>query len=331
MAASLSALTSLELLRLQFQYSRPRPALDIRRLPPPPLIRSILSSLTDIRFKGASEYLEEIWARIDAPRLYLLHITFFNQIVFDTPQLLQSISRRTTQRAPEKAHIAFSSEAIIVKLPSQTSDYDVLLSVKILCTASEWQLSSLAQVCTSSLPSLSTLGDLYIFEDRENPPCWQDDVENTLWLELLHPFAAVKNLYLCTKKTVPRIAPALQELVGARTTEVLPILENIFSEGLQPSGPLQEGIEKFFAARQLTSHPVAVSHWDRGPESFRFVTHANRTAPDYPVLLNNLLQGHLSGNLASHLLYLMSSEGPDDNITYSATATCEHSAIEQNA
>jgi hypothetical protein len=62
---------------------------------------------------------------------------------------------------------------------------------------------------------------------------------------------------------VPRIAPALQELVGGETTEVLPTLENISLEWFQPSGPLHEGIEKFVAARRLTSHPVAVSRWVR--------------------------------------------------------------------
>lgn len=97
------------------------------------------------------------------------------------------------------------------------------------------------------------------------PPLWEGDVENTLWLEVLHPFAAVKNLYLC-EKFVPRIAPALQELVGARTTEELPTLENIFLEELQPLGHVQEGIEKFLTARQLTSRPIAVSRWDRNPD-----------------------------------------------------------------
>jgi hypothetical protein len=227
MATSLSALTNLESLHLHFRYPRSRPGLGSRRLPPPPLTRSILPRLTKIRFKGASEYLEEILARIDAPRLDELHITFFNQITFDTPQLFQFISRRPTLRAPGKGHIAFNSEAIFVGFLSQTSDYAVL-SVRILCTASEWQLSSLEQVCTSSLPPLSTLEDLYIFEDRVKPPRWQDDVESTLWMELLRPFAAVKNLYPC-KEFVPRIAPALQELVGGRATEVLPTLENIFS------------------------------------------------------------------------------------------------------
>jgi hypothetical protein len=248
MATSLSALTSLESLCLHFPYPRPRTALESRRPPPPPLTRSILPSLTVIIFRGASEYLEVILARIEAPRLDYLNITFFNQIIFDTPQLFQFISRRPTLRALEKGSIAFHSKAIIFDFRSQTSEYEVL-SVQMRCAVPEWQLSSLEQVCsgTSSLPPVSTLEDLYIFENREYPLRWQDDNENTLWLDLLRSFVALKNLYL-SEEFVPRIAPALQELVGGRTTEVLPTLENIFLEGFQPSGPLHEGIEKFVAA-----------------------------------------------------------------------------------
>ena len=263
MAAGLSALTILESLRLDFQYPRPRPALESRRPPPRPPTRSILPRLTKIQFKGASEYLEEILARIDAPQLNNLHITFFNEIIFDTPQLFQFISRRPTLRAPQEGRITFDSGAISIKFSSQTSDG--VLSVQILCTASDWQLSSLEQVFTSSLPPVSTLENLYIVEeDLLVQLRWQDDVENMLWLEVLHPFASVKNLYLC-KDFVPRIAPALEELVGTRTTDVFPTLEHILLEGLWPSGPLQvqQGIEKFIAARQLTNRPVTVSHWDR--------------------------------------------------------------------
>jgi hypothetical protein len=188
--------TSLEFLRLNFRYPRPRPALGSRR--PPPLTRSILPSLTEIRFKGTSEYLEDVLARLDAPLLNVLHITLFNQIMFDTPQLFQFndfISRRPTLKAPEKGHITFRSKVIIIEFRSRTSDYGVL-SMKIWCRASEWQLSSLKQVCTSSLPPVSTLEDLYISENRDWGPHWQDDVENTLWLDLLRSFVAVKNLYL---------------------------------------------------------------------------------------------------------------------------------------
>ena len=270
MTTSLSALNSLELFRLYFRYPRPRPALESRRTPPPPLTRTILPSLAVISFKGASEYLEKMFARIDAPRLENLEITFFNQIIFNIPQLLSFISRRPTLTAPspEKGHIAFGPKAISVRFSSQTSDF-VGLKVKILCTPSDWQLSSLEQVCTTSLPPVSTLDDLYIFELSLSQLRWQDDVEDTLWLQLLHPFVAVKNLYLC-KKFVLRIAPVLQELVGARTTEYLPSLEHIFLEGLKPSGTLEEGIKKFVAARQLTNRPVTVSHWDKDAKSDRF-------------------------------------------------------------
>ena len=255
MATSLSALSSLKSLYFIFQSPRPRPAPQGRL--PPPLTRSILPSLTRLGFMGTSEYLEEILARVDAPRLNKLNIVYFNQIIFDTPQLFQFILRRPTLRAPEVGFIKIS-QGITVEFSSQTLN-NIVLSVRIRCTASEWQLSSLEQVCTSSLPPVSTLEDLVILEDPEDPPRWQDDVENTLWLELLHPFAAVKNLFL-RSELVPRIAPALQELVGGRTTEVLPALENVFLAGIRASEPICEGIEKFVAARRLTSHPVAI--WD---------------------------------------------------------------------
>ena len=267
MATSLSALTSLENLRLIFRSPRLRPALESRGPHPHPLTHSTLPSLTEIQFKGTSEYLEQILARIDAPRLIKLDIKFFNQIIFDTPQLSQFISRIPSLRSPETGQIEFYSDATSVTFPPQTSDYGKL-NVGVLCTTLEWQLSSLVEVCTKSLPSVCTLEDLYIHKYSYCERRWQDDDENTLWLELLHPFVVVKNLYL-SKEIVLHIAPALQSLVGGRTTEVLPTLENIFLEGYQPSGHLYEGIEKFVAARGLTGHPVVVSRWDGVWEGLR--------------------------------------------------------------
>jgi hypothetical protein len=82
------------------------------------------------------------------------------------------------------------------------------------------------------------------------------------WLKLLHPFTAVKNLYLSEEFT-PRIVHALQELVGGRTTEVLHALQNIFLEGFQLSEPIPpaKGIGQFIAAREEASHPIAISPW----------------------------------------------------------------------
>jgi F-box-like len=262
MATGLSALTNLESLHLSFLSPRPHPAVESRRQTPPPLTRSILPNLTEIIFRGTSEYLEVILSRIDAPRLNKLDITFFNEIMFDTPQLFQFISRRPTLRALEMCRIKFDTVTINVKFRSRTSDFGEL-RVGIPYPASESQLSFLEQICTLSLPPLSTLEDIYIRVFSYWGPRQQGDVDYTLTcLGLLRPFVGVKNLYL-SEVFIRRIAPALQELVGV---EVLPTLENIFLEGFQPSGPLHEGIEKFVAARQLTNRSVTVSRWDTEEE-----------------------------------------------------------------
>jgi hypothetical protein len=106
------------------------------------------------------------------------------------------------------------------------------------------------------------LEDLYNYDDELPPPDWKDDnIENRLWLDLLQPFTALKNLYL-SEDFASRIGPALQELVEGRATGVLPTLQSIFLERFEPSGPVQEGIQQFFAARQIDSRPIAVSRWD---------------------------------------------------------------------
>jgi len=93
---------------------------------------------------------------------------------------------------------------------------------------------------------------------------WQDDVEDSQWLELLRPFTAVKDLFL-SEEFAPRIAPYLQELVVARTIEVLPALQSLHlsKRKLHPSGPFMDAIGKFVAARELSNHPVAIKFTKR--------------------------------------------------------------------
>ena len=257
----LSALTGLETFRLEFQSPRSRPDWASRLLPPP--TRSVLPVLTSLIFEGVSEYLEDFVARIDAPRLNELKVILFNQIVFDTPQFIQFIGRTPMSKALETAHIAFDKCDRSARVLLSSKKYGIgSLSVDVSCRMFDWLVSSVEQVCTSCLPPLSTLEDLYMYETQYGPDRQesQDNLENALWMELLSPFAAVENLYL-SRKFAPHIAPALQELVGSRTMEVLPNLQNIFLEGLQPSGPIEEAIGRFVASRQIASHPVVVSRW----------------------------------------------------------------------
>ena len=258
MVTALSTLISLQELRLEFQSPLSHPDWASRRPPPP--THFVLPILQNFKFKGVSEYLEDLVACINAPRLDRFYITFFNQIVFDAPQLIQFISRTPKLKELEKVHVIFEGGAAKVNLSSQISGYGEL-EVKVPCKELDWQVSSLEQVCTWCLLPISTSENLYIY----GHPLWQigvqDNIDNALWLELFHPFAAVKNLHL-SQEFARRIVPALQQLVEGTMTGVLPILENIFLEVLETLGPVQEGIEQFVAARQA-SHPVAVSRWDR--------------------------------------------------------------------
>ena len=262
-ATCLSVLTRLERLSIGFESPLIHP--DRR---PPPQTRTLLPFLTGLWFEGFSEYLEDLVARIDAPLLNNLAITFLPELIFDTPQLVQFISRAPKFQSPDEAHVVFSKRNISVFL-SQTFGtpmklpMDRALKLTISCTQPDQQLASLAQVCSSSFPQalVSAVEHLYIIEGRYSGLHWQDDIENSQWLELLHPFTSVKSLYI-SEEFVLRIAPALQGVVGERVTEVLPALQSLFLGEKLLSGSVQEAFERFIAARQLANHPISISRWE---------------------------------------------------------------------
>ena len=260
MATCLSALTSLG--RLQLEFQSPQSCPDLETQPPFLPTRFVLPTLAEFSFKGANEYLEEFVARIDAPQVYKLSITFFNDIYFDTPELTQFISRTPKLGVYNEACLTFDGRKAQVRLRPRPEQFSQrMVKVAILCQVSDWQLSSLAQICTLSIRPLLTMENLYIYGDLYPQLDWKDDIEDSEWLDLLHPFSAVKNFYVLSQ-FAPRIAPALQELTGERTREVFPALQNLFLEGLQPSEPVHEGIARFISARQLINQPVVISVWD---------------------------------------------------------------------
>ena len=117
MLTTLSTLTRLAYLRLEFQSPRSHPDTVSRRPPPP--TRTVLPVLTSFYFKGVSEYLDDFVAHIDTPQLDNLCITLFNQIVFETSQFIQFISRTPTLEALEKARVSLDHGAARVNLSSQ--------------------------------------------------------------------------------------------------------------------------------------------------------------------------------------------------------------------
>ncbi|KAI9510570.1 hypothetical protein F5148DRAFT_553454 [Russula earlei] len=256
LVTALSVISKLETLRLGFQVplypaSRPRPLLT----------RSFLPALTFLAFRGVHEYLEDLLTQIEAPVLTTLYVAFFMDIDFVLPQLHRLISQVESFNSCDSATVRTSDRAIRFAIFRESPQFTELF-LEIRCRELDWQLSSLAQVCSSSFPFLSTLVHLDILDDDVPQSHWKDDMETTQWLELLAPLTAVKDLCL-THQVAPHVFQALKKLGEERViTEVLPALQNIFLEGLEPFGSVPRYVEGFVAARNLSGHPVAVHRWD---------------------------------------------------------------------
>jgi hypothetical protein len=239
MVASLTMLTRLDRLSLGFRSPLSRPSQTSRHLPPP--TRTVLPALTCLMFRGVTEYLEDFVARIDVPLLREASIRFFNQLVFDIVQLPRFLDRIDGFAVLDSANVVLYANVISVTLSAQSRTAGVTpFGLWVSCSKLDWQLSSLSRLSASTLSTLFHLEHLDISESQYIPPqYWQDDIENIQWLELLHPFCTVKNLYL-SKQVVARIAPALQELARERVIDVLPMLQVLSLDEPEPSGPVHE-------------------------------------------------------------------------------------------
>ncbi|KAH9996403.1 hypothetical protein BJV74DRAFT_795063 [Russula compacta] len=231
----LSTLTKLRYLFIGFHSPSSRPhQRDIDRPPP---TRTVLLTLTQFCFHGVSEYLEDFVSRIDAPHLSFATITFFNQLIFDIPQLPQLICRTEKLKSPNRATVVFNGDDVVITF------YSLGRKKKLVAKASRYESRPENQTgkfhhwrrCVASPPLFS--------------PTWDGSKSTKVaFSEKLGPF----------------VAAALQDLGRDRAAEVLPTLDSLFLQGAQPSGSVQDAIQPFVTARQLSGHPVAISDWETG-------------------------------------------------------------------
>ena len=213
--------------------------------------------------RGNDEYVEDLMARIDAPQLDSLKLFLFDPpVVLDAPKLAQFIGRTPRFKALNELHVLFDDRGIFILLPWTLRRG---LQVGVLCAPTR-QLSVLVELCHGTSSFLRTLiprvKRLCILESRSPLLYWRESIESSKWLELLHPFTAVNDLYL-SQEFAPYIVPVLLWFVEEGMTELLPALQNLFSEKLLPSpGPVEGSTRQFTAAHQPSGHRIAVSYWD---------------------------------------------------------------------
>ena len=228
--------------------------------------RATLPSLTRFHFRGVGEYSENLLARIDAPTLQTLSITF-SDVVFRIPQLYRFLSCAQEFEPPSVVDMEFGRQDI--KFTFRPSNN---IRLRIECGHLTTQVSSIAAICRDLSPFLSHVERLDL-HGRHLPwsPSWPGySVPAGLdWLGLFHLFISVQSLYV-SMNLGPFFIPALEELTKEGATAVFPKLRTFFLEELHPSraGPVREAIEAFITARSLSDHPVLFQqrlHLDSDP------------------------------------------------------------------
>jgi len=143
---------------------------------------AVLPDLIRFRFRDMSEYLEDLAARVDAPLLRDRKFTLYHRPIFDTSNTSGFVSRAPKFKAFDEVRVAFDDWEVSVTLLRTVER----LFLGITCRRSDWQLSSLVQVCNHSLHRISPLEHLYFYKTKYLRLNWQNDVENSQWLKLFH-------------------------------------------------------------------------------------------------------------------------------------------------
>ena len=227
---------------------------------PVPIIRTVLSTLTHFYCPGASEYMEDLVAQIDCPKLARVAVSYFGPTSnFQVAQLFKFINRSVgPEVSPFRPTIVrlYNGGSVMIDMyrrpnhpkgedwdPATISIYyrDTYLQVSRIAPA----LNRFSQGFSAILSTVTYLSIV----DEERPLEGTNDVE---WLHLLHTFSAVQTLHV-SPDLAGHVALALEGIPAERVAEVLPSLRVIYLEGHPTSS-----LEKFVAARGLSGRPVIV-------------------------------------------------------------------------
>ncbi|KAH9068167.1 hypothetical protein EDB83DRAFT_635702 [Lactarius deliciosus] len=188
-ANALCGMTRLETLSLHFLSLPPRR--NYLSLPPASGDRVVLSALTRLKYRGISKYLDSLVARIDAPRLGDIDITFFNQPTLDASQLCLFINRIDMQMSSLRSDILSTVGAISITFTQPRVALGTRLRLQVSCEQLDWQLSSISQICEHFSTFLFNVEDLGI--ETNGPSRVPGDVDDGQWLRPIRAFDSIKD------------------------------------------------------------------------------------------------------------------------------------------
>jgi F-box-like len=243
--------TSPNLERFHFEFQSPMGRMSHPDVKSPPLTRADLPALTEIEFRGHSEYLEDLLARIDAPFLCNLEVNLTPGPIVYMSQLYRFIARIEEFNKFHRAVVELDPWSVIL------DEFQHRLHLRSSSGTLGSQISFIARVLDSRVhrvESLSIYGGLkygVISGGIES----QGDMGQWQWLDLFSPFVAMERLFV-SENVVPAVARVLRGVPEERAAEVLPALRRLTLGGPDWTGSLREAIEPFPTARQLSGSPV---------------------------------------------------------------------------
>jgi hypothetical protein len=254
-ANALCGMTQLQTLSVHFLSCPPRR--NYISLPPSPGDRVILQTLTRFKYRGTSKYLDSLVARIDAPRLGDIDITFFSQPTMDALQLGLFVNHIELWGSPPRADIISSGDTISITFSQPRTR--TRLGLQISCEQLDWQLSSISQICDNFSSFLCSVEDLRI--ETAGPSSVPDDTDDGQWLRLIRTFDGTKDFHLAGELATA-ILRALHPADEGHET-VLPALRNFHVPLMFMGGP---SLETFVTKRRLSGHPVQAYYTGAPPQ-----------------------------------------------------------------
>jgi hypothetical protein len=252
-ANALCGMTQLRSLSLHFLFFIPRQ--KHLSFPPPPVGRILLPALTYFRYQGISKYLDTLVARIEAPCLRNIDITYFSQTNWDVSQLGLFINRMETWTSPLQADIVLAERAISVTFTEPGADALTRLRIQISCEQLDWQLSSISQICDQFSSFLFSVKDLRIKSVRL--PSLPDDMVDEQWLRLIRAFDGTKDFYVADEIGIDIMHALHTSNEGHKSA--LPALQNLCVQGpILTHRPMGALLESFVSRCRLSGHPVQI-------------------------------------------------------------------------
>jgi len=258
-AAALSGTPQLQSLSLHFpstaDYSAVTPPLAPGKL-------VVLSALTRLHFRGISEYLEDLVARISAPRLRNVEITLSSRLFVwhqcDLPKLGGFIDRIEMQKHHCQADILSSRGVVSIAITQLGTS--VCLKLQVICNPpSRWKMPCMGQICSHFTAILFHVEDVRI--GTTGPPDPQDfsTWSPEKWLEFIRRFRGAKRFHIAGDHST-EVVRALR-LSGGQREAVLPALHKLcVQEPLPHYEPMREAVVSFVLSCRLSGRFIAAEY-----------------------------------------------------------------------